>query len=201
MLNDEEFDQWCKRLNVLETAKEAIKHIRLSPPARNVRSGTGNVIIHFNRSTKMAHTIQAESRNVEFAAILVMEFPSDVMGLQGENVIEIWDQPPSFIITYKSTKGRNLGHLYTADFFIIRDNSAGWEEWKTEEQLIKLAKKNPGRYHLAEDGKWHSPPCERYAEPLGLYFHVHSSKELNPVLIRNAKLLLPHYRRMIDSNE
>jgi hypothetical protein len=148
----------------------------------------------------MNHTIQAESRGVEFAAILVMEFPGTVTDLSGDDVLEIWDQPPSFIINYRSIKRKNIGHLYTADFFILRANSAGWEEWKTEDELIKLARKNPERYIFGEDGKWHSPPCERYAEKFGLYFHVHSSKEINLMLLRNAKLLLPYYRRLIETN-
>jgi hypothetical protein len=148
----------------------------------------------------MAHTIQAESRSVEFAALLLMEFPSEVLGLPTEDVIEVWDQPPSFILNYKSSKGKNMGHIYTADFFVLRENSAGWEEWKPEDELIELAKKNPERYFLGEDGKWHAPPCERYAETFSLYFHVHSSKELNSVLLRNAHFLLPYYRRLKESH-
>lgn len=200
MLNDEEFNHWCERLNIADSTRKEIERIRSSPPARRVRSGIGNVPIHFNRSTKMAHTIQAESRSIEFAAILLMEFPSEVLGLSTEDVIEVWDQPPSFTINYKSSKGKNMGHVYTADFFVIRENSAGWEEWKPEDRLIELAERNPERYFLAEDGKWHAPPCERYAESFGLYFHVHSSKELNSVLLRNAHFLLPYYRQLRESH-
>ncbi len=67
------------------------------------------------------------------------------------DVIEIWDQPPSFIINYKDDAGRNRGHFYTADFFVLRQHSAGWEEWKTEEQLINLAVKNSEKYCLGGD--------------------------------------------------
>jgi hypothetical protein len=148
----------------------------------------------------MPHTIQAESRSVEFAALLLMEFPSDVLGLSTEDVIEVWDQPPSFIINYTSSKGKNIGHIYTADFFVLRENSAGWEEWKLEDDLIELAGSNPERYFVSKDGKWHAPPCKRYAESFGLYFHVHSSKEINSVLLRNAHFLLPYYRKLKESH-
>ncbi|HST52248.1 MAG TPA: TnsA endonuclease N-terminal domain-containing protein [Pyrinomonadaceae bacterium] len=196
MLNSEEFEQWCERINISEAAKAEIERIRTSPPARRVQSRGRNVKVHFNRSTKMAHTIQAESRSVEFAAILLMEYPSDVLGLPTENVIEVWDQPPSFIINYTSNKGKNIGHVYTADFFVIREKSAGWEEWKVEDNLIELASKNTERYFLDDGGKWHAPPCEQYAEAFGLYFHVHSSKEINSVLLRNAHFFIPYYRRL-----
>jgi putative transposase len=200
MLNDEEFSQWCERLRLSEDARREIERIRSSPPARRVRSGRGNVKVHFNRSTKMGHTIQAESRSVEFAALLLMEFPSEVLGLPTDDVIEVWDQPPSFVINFTSSKGKNIGHLYTPDFFVLREYSAGWEEWKPEDTLRELAEKNPERYFLAEDGKWHAPPCERYAESFGLYFHVHSSNEINPVLLRNAHLLFPYHRRLRESH-
>src|SRR5438105_2088401 len=105
MLNNVEFDDWCKHLQLSNETRAIIENIRRSPPARRVRSGRQNVKVHFNRSTKMNHTIQAESSSVEFAALLIMEFPSSVFGLQGDDVLEIWDQPPSFLINYRSNKG------------------------------------------------------------------------------------------------
>ena len=46
-----------------------------------------------------------------------------------------------------------MGVLHTPDFFVIRKDSAGWEECKTEEQLKKLARKSPNRYILSESNK------------------------------------------------
>ncbi len=185
MFNPTELKEWCKRLNLSEKAEAEIKHIRSSPPARRVQSRVGNVRGIFNQSRKMLHSIQLESRTVEGPAILMMENDADV--------IEIWDQPPSFTISYKGKNGRTLGHIYTADFFVLRRNSAGWEEWKPEETLLKLANKSPNRYQLGGDGKWRCPPCEEHASPFGLYFHVHSSAEINWVLQRNYKLLQPYF--------
>jgi len=186
VLSDEEYNRWCARLNLSPEAIKVIDHIRSSPPARRVRSGPFNVSEIFNQSLKMPHSIQSESRTVESAAIRINEKDNDVL--------EIWDQPPSFTINYKGTNGRTLGHLYTADFFLLRRNRAGWEEWKPEEALLLLAKKSPNRYLLGSDGKWRCPPCEEYAAPLGLYFEIHSSSEINTVLQRNLHLLWPVIR-------
>jgi transposase InsO family protein len=192
MLDEKEFDKWCKRLKLSDRARAEIEHIRASPPARRVQSRIGNVTGHFNRSRKMGHSIQSESRTVEKAAIIIME-------LHDNNVLELWDQPPSFIIHYKGKGGRNLGHPYTADFFVLRRDAAGWEEWKPQEVLLKLAEKNSEKYYMGEDGKWHCPPAERYAQQFGLYHHVHSSAEISWVLIRNLNLLMPCYVSYDDS--
>jgi putative transposase len=187
MLSDSEFKQWCQALGLTGAARGEVERIRSSPPARRVRSGPYNVKGHFNQSRKMDHTIQFESRTVELPAILTMEYFDD-------DVLEIWDQPPSFNILYKGANGKNLGHVYTADFFVIRKRSAGWEEWKPEKDLAGLAEKNRERYYKDEGGGWRCPPCERYAARFPpLYFRVRSSLDINWVLIRNLKLLRPFF--------
>ena len=189
--SNEELYEWGKSIGLSEQALLLVKKIRESEPSRRVRSGPYNVGGRFNRSNKMSHTIQHESRTVEFPALLMMEL--DELYSE-EDVIEVWDQPLSFVVNYPGKNGRNLGHIYTADFFVIRRKSAGWEEWKLEEKLLKLSKQNPEKYFKDEEGIWHFPPGERYANPYGLYFHVHSSSEINWVLYRNLKLLLPCYQ-------
>src|SRR5215213_2719584 len=94
MLNEEKFNEWCKRLKVPGRTQAEIEHIRSSPPARRVQSRVGNVTGHFNRSRKMGVSIQSESRTVEKAAIMMME-------LRNDDVLEYWDQPPSFTINYR----------------------------------------------------------------------------------------------------
>jgi transposase InsO family protein len=119
----------------------------------------------------MGVTIQFESHRVELARIHELEHDPDVL--------EYYDQPPSFELIYQSKNGRRLRHPYTADFFVIRQNSAGWEECKTEEDLEKLTKKNPNRYHRDEDGIWRCPPVEAYAHLLGLNSRVWSNAEID----------------------
>lgn len=69
--------------------------------------------------------------------------------------------------------------MHTPDFFVIRRDAGGWEEWKTEEELIRLAEKNPHRYRLENGNYWRCPPGEKHAHSLGLYYRVRSSGEIN----------------------
>ena len=193
--NNDEFRNWGKGLGLNESTLLMIKNIRESDPARRVRSGPLNVGGRFARSRKMNHTIQHESRTVEFPALLMMEL--DYLYTE-DDVIEIWDQPPSFIINYKAANERNISHYYTADFFVIRRNSAGWEEWKVEEKLHKEFQKNPAKYYQDDNGLWHFPPGESHAASFDLYFHVHSSAEIDWTLYRNLKLLLPLYNSSFE---
>lgn len=85
-------------------------------------------------SRKMGVTIQFESHTVELGAIYLME--------HDEVVLEFYDQQPSFKLSYRTASGRKTTHFYTPDFFVIRKDQAGWEEWKTEEQLHKLVENN-----------------------------------------------------------
>jgi putative transposase len=125
----------------------------------------------------MGLTIQFESHKIELWAIYQME--------HDPQVLEFYDQPPPFKIQYQNQKGHRIGHYHTPDFFVLRADGAGWEEWKTENQLQKLAEKYPSRYQRTEDGQWRCPPGEAHARPLGLDYRVRSSAELQPVFIQN----------------
>jgi transposase InsO family protein len=136
----------------------------------------------------MGMTIQFESHKVELPFIYELEHDNDVL--------EFYDQPPSFNLSYQAANGRSLGHPYTPDFFVIRTDSAGWVECKTEQELQKLAEKNPNRYKQAEDGKWCMPPGEKYAKELGLFFQVWEDTQLNWILHRNLQFLEGYYRSL-----
>ena len=180
LLSEQDFIIWCKKNNVSEKAKAMIKKIRSSNPVRLVSSGGRNVSGNYP-SKKMGLSIQFESHTVEFPGIYMMEHNSDVL--------EYYDQPNSIKIHYFSNKKKNIGVIYTPDFFVIRKGSAAWEEWKTEQELITLASKNPNRYIKDKNGIWRCPPGEEYAAQFGLKFHVRSSSEVNRVLERNISFL------------
>jgi putative transposase len=129
----------------------------------------------------MGLTIQFESHTVELGAIYQME--------HDPQVLEFYDQPPPFKICYRSQSGRNIAHYHTPDFFVLRSDGAGWEEWKPEKQLKQLAEKYPTRYQRTEAGQWRCPPGEAYAEPLGLTYSVRTDAELHPVFIQNLSFL------------
>lgn len=159
-------------------AIKVIEKIRTSEPSRKTKS-TGKNIAGFYSSKKMGVTIQFESHTLELPSIYQKEHDKDVL--------EYYDQPPSFPIRYQSN-GSNRGHLYTPDFFVISESFIGWEEWKTEEELIKLSVKS-NRYYRGEDGTWYCPPAQAYAEEFGLNFRVRSSNEIDWIFQNNLRFL------------
>lgn len=185
MLDEQQFVDWSQKLGLSGRAVTLIRQIRSSEPARRVRSGRGNVSGRYP-SRKMGLTIQFESHRNELAAIYVMEYSSQV--------IEYWDQPMSIKLKYKSLSGRTTGVLHTPDFFVLRADSAGWEEWKLEEDLQRLIKSQPNRYRRTGDGSWRCPPGEEYARDFGLYYRLRSSAEINWVFQRNLIFLEDYLR-------
>ena len=184
-LNQREFDQWCQTLNLPAATKELIASIRAAPPARRVQGRANNVSGTYP-SRKMGMTIQFESHKVELWAIYQME--------HDQEVLEFYDQPPSFKIQYTNQSGRQIGHYHTPDFFVLRSDGAAWEEWKTSAQLQRLSEKYPTRYQKAEDGLWRCPPGEAHAEPLGLKYQVRTDGELHPIFIQNLMFLEDYLR-------
>lgn len=181
MLTKDEFDNWCRRQNLSESTRANIKLIRSSEPLRKVGGGGRNISGHYS-SLKMGRTIQFESHTVELAAIeLFYEYSDDV--------VEYWDQAFKFTLKYSSKSGKNSTFLHIPDFFVIRRNSVGFEEWKTEKTLFKLAVNQPNRYLRGKDDRWHSPPAEEYAQKLGFYYCLRSDAEIDRVKHRNIKYL------------
>lgn len=186
MLTIDQFEAWCRKLHISVETSERILRIRTTEPSRKVKSSAANVSGSYC-SRKMGLTMQFESHKVELPLIVTyMEWDSDVL--------EYYDQPETIKLNYKSQVGRNLGVIYTPDFFVIRSNSAGYEECKTESELEKLAQKNPGRYKKDENGVWHCPPGEEFAARFGLYFRVRSSSEINWTCYRNLEYLQDYFR-------
>jgi putative transposase len=185
MLTESELSAWYSRLHISSPARSVIDQVRSSQPARQVGGGSRNVSGRYP-SRKMGFTIQFESHRVELAGIYEME--------HDHSVLEFYDQPPSIKLDYFSAAGRRLTVMHTPDFFLIRQDAAGWEEWKTEEELVRLEEKNPNRYRRAQDGQWHSKPGEEHAKALGLYYRVRSSQEIDWVFQRNI-LFLEDYLR------
>src|SRR6516165_10817290 len=93
-----------------------------------------------------------------------------------------------------------LGVWHTPDFFVIRDREAGWEEWKTEEGLQHLKAKNPNRYCPKGRSGWDCPPGRAYAEPLGLYYRVRSSAEIDWTFPRNIQFLDDYLRADLSTD-
>ncbi len=180
MLSNEEFVQWCQEQHVAEPTQAVVAAIRAAPPARRVRSAARNVSGRYP-SRKMGMTIQFESHRNELAAIYAME--------HDPRVLEYYDQPPSFALAYRSRDDRTVGHRHTADFFVLRTDGAGWEEWKTAEELARLIVAQPHRYQQDSAGGWRCPPGEAYAAAHGLTYRVRSSAEIDWRYQRNVLFL------------
>jgi putative transposase len=186
VLSDHDFNLWCHQLDLSAEARQKIQDIRSNPPARNVYGGRANVCGSYP-SKKLGLTIQFESHRVELARIIELEYDHDVL--------EYYDQPYGEVgLAYKAKGGRNVSVTYTPDFFVMRQDGAGWEECKPENELIQLAEKQPNRYHRDETGTWRCPPAEEYASRFGLNFRVWSDVGVSWVFQENVTYLDDYWR-------
>lgn len=185
MLCEVDFLSWCERLAFTEPAQAAIFEVRSRNPARRVGGGRDNVSGRYP-SRKMGFTIQFESHRVELPLVYEMEHAA--------SVLEYYDQPPSIPLVYHAANGRRLSVVHTPDYFVLRQDSAGWVECKTAEELERLAVRAPNRHVRHGNGKWRCPPGEAYALALGLEYRVWSSADINWTLQRNL-LFLEDYLR------
>ncbi len=179
MLSPNEFIQWCDQLALSGAAIELIKRIRENDPSRRVGGGRKNVTGSYP-SKKMGMSIQFESHKVELAGIYIKEYEKTVK--------EYYDQPPVIKLKYKSLSEKVTALFHTPDYFVIYEDKAGWEEWKSESELQDLAQESPNRYILI-DGQWHCPPGEVYARQFGLYYWLKSSRDINWFFQRNIIFL------------
>lgn len=183
------FEIWCRSMGYDARTNALIRRTRTSPPSRNVTGGRGNVHARLP-SLKMGTTIQSESRTAEKPGIRIFyEYDRLLETTVEARVLEFYDQPDPIALKYVSAKGRAITAWHTPDFFVIRENIAGWEEWKTEDELGLLAYKQPARYQKDETGRWRCPPGETYAAGFGLYYRLRSNAEVNWTLFSNLEFL------------
>ena len=160
MLNEADYLDWCVRLGLIETTRATVTAVRSHNPARRVGGGRQNVSGRYP-SRKMGITIQFESHRVELPFVYEME--------HDPGVLEYYDQPPSIPLAYRAANGRRLSVMHTPDYFVLRRDSAGWIECKTQEDLEKLAIKSPHRFLRDNDGNWRCPPGEAHASALARF--------------------------------
>lgn len=187
MLDDKAFEQWCQNLGLSDQAKAIITQIRTSPPSRHVQSAAGNVSGDFP-SQKMKCSIQFESHRDELPFVHLLE--------HDPQALEFYDQPYGQMkLTYPNKDGtRQVTAKHTPDFFVLREDGAGWTECKMEEQLVRLAEEKPGRFVHNSDGSWSCPPGEAYAKPFGLSYRIFSSREIDWTYVQNLRFLGEYLR-------
>ncbi|HYF78316.1 MAG TPA: TnsA endonuclease N-terminal domain-containing protein [Symbiobacteriaceae bacterium] len=185
MLNSDQFEKWCNRMGFTSNVRSMVEQIRSSQPTRHVQSSRQNVSGRYP-SRKMGVTIQFESHKVELAGIFEME--------HDPKVLEYYDQPSPIPLRYQAATGKSIAVMSTPDFFVLRQDSAGWEEWKPEEELLKLSQKQPNRYVRGSDGSWICPPGQSFAEHFGLYYRLRSDRDIDWTLQRNLIFLEDYFR-------
>lgn len=180
MLSDQEFNDWCRGVNLPQEARQLISQIRASEPIRRVKSSGINVRGDY-ASRKMGKTIQFESHKIELPGVEEYEEDADVL--------EYYDQAYQITLEFPSSSGEIIKASHIPDFFVIRKRSAGFEEWKPESRLEKLAAKQSQRYMRSEDGQWLNLPAVAYAEKLGLYYRIRLDTEIDWIKYRNRLFL------------
>jgi putative transposase len=163
VLNEADFLGWCRRLALAEGTQAVISEVRSRNPARRVGGGRENVSGRYP-SRKMGLTIQFESHRVELPLVYEME--------HDPGVLEYYDQPPSIPLAYNAASGRRLSVMHTPDYFVLRQDSAGWVECKTSKDLQELAQRTPNRYLRDGSSYWRCPPGEAYSSAMGLGYRV-----------------------------
>jgi putative transposase len=161
---------YFRRLGIGHETQELLTQIRLSPPSRTPSARRGNMPVWYP-SKKMQCIIKAESAKVEFAFLLEAEHADDVL--------EFWDQPPPIPLEYQDRRGRLQQPLHTADYFVFRQQSAGYEECKPVDELTRLAEIQPKRYQRDDQGTWRCPPGEAFAATYGLTYRVRASDQIS----------------------
>jgi putative transposase len=179
-LSDEEFDAWCRRNHLAPETAAYIQRLRTDLPARRTHSHASNLSGRYP-SVKMGWAIQFESQHVELWAIYAMERDADVL--------ELYEQPTRIQLHYQARSGRKTSPWHIPDFFVLRRDGAGFEEWKHPALLDKLAITQPQRYQRKASGGWQCPPGEATAQALGLSYRVRTSAEFQPTYIQNLKFL------------
>jgi putative transposase len=176
---------YFRGLGFSRETQEVLIHIRSSPPRRTPGARRGNMPVWYP-SKKMQCIIKAESTKVEFPFLLQAEHDDDVL--------EMWDQPPSIPLEYADKRGRLQRPMHTADYFVFRHRECGWIECKPAQELSRLVEKQPNRYVLDEQGIWRCPPGEAFAAKYGLTYQVWSSDKINWAAQENALFLEDYYQ-------
>jgi putative transposase len=179
-LSDEEFDAWCQHNQLAPETAAYIQRLRTDLPARRTHSHASNMSGRYP-SVKMGWAIQFESQHVELWAIYAME--------RDAGVLELYEQPARIPLHYQARSGRKTSPWHIPDFLVIRQDGAGFEEWKHAASLEKLAITQPQRYQRKASGGWQCPPGEAAAQALGLSYRVRTSAEFHPTYIQNLKFL------------
>lgn len=186
MLDKSQLHELFEKLGVPSAGRTLVQKARKEAPVRQVQSRGGNVVTVMS-SRKMHREIRTESRHLEFAAAVHLEFD--------DNVLEFYPQPSELHFTVVDDDGEIHDIRHTPDFLAICNERLVLIECKSEAKLQRLATRYPWRYKQDLDGNWHAPLIEAHFANLGISYQLWTERTLNPLRTENllhiADYLLP----------
>lgn len=180
MLEPQELEELFAVLSTPAAGRRLVLQAREKAPVRKVRS-TGRNLITLLASSKMQREIATESRKAEYTAALEHEVNPDVL--------EYHAQPCTLKLELIDAE---TGEVYpidhTPDFLVIQRTQILLQEWKTEEKLMHLTRRQPWRYEK-QGSRWRSPQIEAHLAKQGIVYEIHSSAETHPNRTKNWDVL------------
>lgn len=194
MLSEAELERLFDKFNIPVVGRNRIRWIRENAPVRRVHGGSISQTIRYC-GRKMNFVIEAEAIRTEFATIATFDHDDDIL--------EFYHQPCRLNISWAKSNGHKAAIKITPDLFCISRSGFYFVECKTDDHLLELNQKDPVRFTIGDDGRWHSPPAEVAAREFGCDFVIRPSSENNWILIENLELLKDYYIHPFesDSNE
>jgi putative transposase len=188
MLDDIAFQLYARRLGLSRKTVALIERARRGRPKAGQTTGYGSVTGRVP-SDKMGHTVGTDARTTERLAIAMYDWT--------DAVYEFWEQSVELRLEYADRSGRRHAFRTRTDFLVLEADGAYVDEWKTEEELLRLAETMPSRYVRDSDG-WRSPPAMEAAEKLGLQFRLRTPASVPGDIARNHTFLRD-YRRSTET--
>lgn len=187
MLSKQELHALFEALGTPCAGKSLVQKARKEAPVRSVQSRGGNVVTMMS-SQKMGREIRTESRHLEFAAAVHLEFDNAVF--------EFYPQPCELHFEVTDPETGEIHHIHhTPDFLSIGAKRIELIECKSQAKLQALAARYPWRYRQDSDGNWYAPLLEAYFADLGITYRLWSERALSPLRTENllhlADYLLP----------
>lgn len=180
MLNHDLVIDLCRTAGLTPAGVAYVQRVRATEPARRVGGTRFLSVASRFPSTKMARSIQAESRTGEYPLVLSLELEDDVL--------EYYDQPEPITLR-RCRNGRNRVDPYTPDFLVLRHDAIEVIEVKPYREVLKQAEAHPDEWGK-RNGDWIHLPVAEHFTPLGIRYRVHLAEDISPVRAANLGLLL-----------
>lgn len=187
MLDKRQLLELCEALGTPTAGRNLVAMARKNAPVRPVKSRGGNVVT-LMASRKMACEIRTESRHLEFAAAVHLEFD--------DAVLEFYPQPCELHFDVTDPATGEIHHIHhTPDFLSISSTGFQLIECKSHAKLQSLARRAPWRYQQDIDGQWFAPLLQAHFANLGIAYELWTENTLSPLRTENllhlADYLLP----------